>query len=391
LTQSDSIAVGWRLSSVSGWGVLGLNLVLQLLRMGRNPVLYFGPHRLDVDADVARKLQPLFARQAHLQALLDKIGVLDFDFPVLHALRNDFEPTLDDQVARGTRNLGLLAFEDTDIGAAAVARARTYDLMVFSSEWNRRIAEARGIAHSYVLYQGADRAVFHPRPHVERYPGRFVVFSGGKLEYRKAQDVVIAAFRAFHARHPEALLMLAWGNQWPGVMRTIARSPHIEGMPDSGEGGVLRIAPWLIRNGLPENSFVDLGMPPNRAMPEHLAAADVALFPNRCEPATNLMAMEAMACGVPAILARNTGQLDITGSDRCYELRRQGPVAPYEPYRGTEGWGEPDLDETIEALETAYRDAERRRRIGAAGAAAMEKFDWSAGIPAFVHTLDALA
>jgi glycosyltransferase involved in cell wall biosynthesis len=386
---SDSIAVGWRLSSVSGWGILGLNLVLQLQRMGRNPVLYMGPHRLDVDPEVAQKLKPLWARQTYLEEALTKLGLLEFDFPVLHALRNGFEPPLDDQVARGTRNLGLLAFEDTEIDAAAVARARTYDLMVFSSEWNRRIAAARGIEHSYVLYQGADLSLFRPRSRVERYPGRFVVFSGGKLEYRKAQDIVIAAFRTFRQRHPDALLMLAWGNQWPGVLRTIARSPHVEGAPEIGPDGTLRIGPWLARNGLPEGSFVDLGMPPNRAMPEHLACADVALFPNRCEPATNLVAMETMAAGLPAIVAPNTGQAEIAGA-HAITLTRQSPVAPYDMYRGTEGWAEPDLEETVEALETAYQDVALRTRLGAAGAKFVERFDWSIQVPNFVAQIDAL-
>ena len=35
--------------------------------------------------------------------------------------------------------------------------------------------------------------------------GLFVVFSGGKLEHRKGQDIVIAAMRNFTAAHPEAM------------------------------------------------------------------------------------------------------------------------------------------------------------------------------------------
>lgn len=40
-----NIGIGWRLSSVSGWGVYGLNLTLQLLNKGRTPVL--DPDALD--------------------------------------------------------------------------------------------------------------------------------------------------------------------------------------------------------------------------------------------------------------------------------------------------------------------------------------------------------
>lgn len=40
---------------------------------------------------------------------------------------------------------------------------------------------------------------------------------------------------------------------------------------------------------------------------EALAEADVALFPNRGEGGTNLMAMQAMASGVPTVLSANSG------------------------------------------------------------------------------------
>ena len=385
---SDNIAIGWRPSSLSGWGVYGTNLALQLKKQGRNPVLYMSPHRLDVDADALEILKPVLQRQPHLDELLQKVGVLDFDFPVLHALRNDFHPPLEDQVARGRPNVGVIFFEDTEISAEGLARARGYDLIVTGSTWNRRIAEARGLTNVVTVLQGVDTTLFRPQPRSAHLKDRFVVFSGGKLEYRKAQDVVIAAFRAFQSRHPEAFLMIAWGNQWPAIMPTIAQSNYIEGKPEQGADGVLNIGAWLERNGVPAGSYQDLGLAPNRAMPAFLASADVALFPNRCEAGTNLVAMEAMAAGIPSILAMNTGQLDIAGEDRCYPLHAQGPVAPYEPYGGTEGWGEPDLDETIATLEAAYADTARRQAIGAAGAAFMRTMDWSNQIAELAHRVD---
>ena len=391
MTGSGSIAVGWRPSSLSGWGVYGTNLLLQLKRLGRNPVLYLAPHRLNLDGEAAQILKPILQRQAHLDELLQKVGVLEFDFPVLHALRNDFHPPIEDQIARGKPNIGVIFFEDTQFSDAGLARARGYDLIVAGSEWNRKIAEARGLHHVVTVFQGVDTALFRPRPRSARFGDRFVVFSGGKLEYRKAQDVVIAAFRAFHAYHPEALLMFAWGNQWPAIMPTIARSSFVEGKPEERADGTLDVGAWLERNGIPAGAYVDLGMEPNRAMPEHLAAADVALFPNRCEPGTNLVAMEAMATGLPCILSLNTGQLDIAGADHCYELQRQGPVAPYDPYVGTEGWGEPDLDETIAALESAYNDGERRQALGRKGSDFMRKFDWSVQIAELVRRIDEIA
>ena len=387
---AGSIAVGWRPSSVSGWGVYGTNLVLQLLRLGRNPVLYLAPHLLDIDETAARALKPVLQRQAHLHSLLEKVGVLDLDFPVLHALRNDFMPPMSEQVARGSSNIGVIFFEDAHISDEGLARARGYDLIVAGSEWNRAVAAARGLPHVVTVLQGIDATLFHPRPRSARFADRFVVFSGGKLEYRKAQDVVIAAFRAFNARHPDALLMVAWGNQWPAIMTTIARSPYVEGTPNARADGTLDVGAWLECNGVPAGAYIDLGMTPNRAMPEHLAAADLALFPNRCEPGTNLVAMEAMAAGVPSILAINTGQRDIASDDHCYELTRQGSVEPYVPYSGTEGWGEPDVDEAVALMERAYADRSARIKIGRAGADFMHRFDWSNQIAELIIHVDAV-
>ena len=72
-------------------------------------------------------------------------------------------------------------------------------------------------------------------------------------------------------------------------------------------------------------------------------------------------------------------------------MTKQAPVAPYEPYGGTDGWGEPDLDEVVAALERAY-DARAVRDlpdgIGAAGAKFMGNLDWSHQITKLVAAVE---
>lgn len=388
--KPDSIAVGWRPSSLSGWGVYGLNLIHQLKLQGRNPVLYLSPHMLDAPVEWNEILQPVMQRQAHLGELLEKIGLLEFDFPVLHALRNDFEPPLSHQVAQGAKNIGVIFFEDTEFSDEGLDRARQYDLIVTGSSWNKEILEDRGLSHVVNVFQGIDDNVFHPQAKIDRYPSRFVIYSGGKLEYRKGQDVVIAAFREFRARHPEALLIFAWGNQWPGIMPTIANSAFVDGTPEITDDNQMLIDPWLMKNGLPKDSFINLGMPPNKDIAGHLAAADAAIFPNRCEPGTNLVAMEAMACGLPSIIAANTGQLDLIDGDNCYPLNRLSPVKPYPPYSGVEGWLEPTVEETVERLEEIFQNREEAKRRGEAGADHLKNFTWSKQIGHLLEHIDDL-
>jgi glycosyltransferase involved in cell wall biosynthesis len=98
---------------------------------------------------------------------------------------------------------------------------------------------------------------------------------------------------------------------------------------------------------------------------------DVALFPNRCEGGTNLVAMECMACGVPTILSANTGHLDLLKDGAALALADQRPI------RNLPGWRESDVQEIVAALETLYTDRARAAAYGAAGARQMAGLSWS--------------
>jgi glycosyltransferase involved in cell wall biosynthesis len=211
------------------------------------------------------------------------------------------------------------------------------------------------------------------------------VFSGGKLERRKGQDLVLLAFAAFAARHPDAVLVTAWHSPWPVTALTVNANPAIAPVQLTSEG---RLDPpaWAASNGVSAEHFIDLGVVPNHLMPRVLREMDVAVFPNRCEGGTNLVAMECMACGVPAIVASNTGHRDLIATGAAYSLRRQGPVPDGDG--GTEGWGESDIEEIVAGLEHFHANREKARRRGAAGAVAMQDWSWRNQI---VRLHDALA
>jgi len=136
-----------------------------------------------------------------------------------------------------------------------------------------------------------------------------------------------------------------------------------DGMPD--------IAAWVAANGIRAEQFLDLGVVPNALLPTILREADAALFPNRCEGGTNLVAMEAMACGVPTILSANTGHLDLIKDGTALALTEQRPI-PSAP-----GWRESNIDEIVVALETFYTDRTRAAAIGAAGATLLAGLTWT--------------
>jgi glycosyltransferase involved in cell wall biosynthesis len=390
VVNASSIVVGWRPSSVSGWGVYAQNLLCQIMEKGRNPILFLSPHLMDVTPDVADLLKPVLQKQAYLQDLLDKVGLLEFDYPVLHALRNDFKPSLADQTARGNKNIGITFFESTEISKEGFVRASEYDLIVTGSSWNKDILESRGLTNVANIFQGIDQKLFKPRKKDLKYEDRFVIYSGGKLEYRKAQDVVSIAFKEFQRIHTEALLIFAWENQWTKIMPTINESKFTRGHPDVTNDNLMLIDEWLIKNDLLDDTFVNLGMPPNKALPGYISAADMAIFPNRCEPGTNLMAMEAMAMGLPCVISANTGHLDLIAENRCYPLIDQTPVQPYPPYNEVEGWREPTIEETLMRMEEIYQDRTEARHRGAEATSFMSRFTWSNQIDHLLSEIDAL-
>jgi glycosyltransferase involved in cell wall biosynthesis len=292
---------------------------------------------------------------------------------------------------RGVRNAGIIFFEDTNFDASARERARSLDIIIAGSTWNAEVLRAAGFANVRCVQQGIDPTIFHPAPRSGLLADRFVVFSGGKLEYRKGQDLVVAAFRRFRERHPEALLVTAWHNAWPQLISDLDLAGHVSGTPRFNSEGLL-VTEWLDANGLPPEAVLDIGRTPNALMGAVVREADVALFPNRCEGGTNLVAMECIAAGVPTIVSANTGHLDLVATGGCIAVTRQAPVRPPTRfYKATEGWGESSIDEIVDALEKVYSGRQAASDAAIRGAAVMKDWTWPRQIDRLMQVLAPLA
>ena len=371
----SEIAIGWQVGTPSGWGMYGFNLAVELQALGVRPsVLMADPGQLT--GDQKAKIAPIVQEsKPYAQRLSD--GELAFPGPVLKAMSDDLGvPDLLNRVT-GQPDIGVVFFERGQHVQSAIDSARSaFPLIITGSTWNTEVLQAHGLTDVAFCPQGVNTKLFRPKEPSGRFGDRFVVFSGGKFEYRKAQDLVLAGFKAFRARHPDALLVTAWHNMWPQSVQTMALSPHIEGVPRVSDGR-LDLAPWMAANGLPEDAWIDLGVLSHAQTAELLADVDVALFPNRCEGGTNLVAMEAMACGVPVILSANTGHLDLIGPDRCYSLPFQIPLGEVANNPEWAGWGESVLGEIEAALEEAFTDQAGAKAKGAKASEFMQDWSWS--------------
>jgi glycosyltransferase involved in cell wall biosynthesis len=280
-----------------------------------------------------------------------------------------------------------MAFENTRFTPESFER-NEYDKVFTESAWNARLLRERGFDNIVDWTQGVDTSVFHPAPRRGVFENRFVIYSGGKLEYRKGQDLVVAAFQQFVRTHPDALLVAAWHNPWIEHALTMNRSPITSPLPVNAENKV-DVAQWLANEGLTPYQFVVLDYIPNSMAPAVLRECDVALFPNRAEGGTNLVAMECLACGVPSILAANTGQLDLVADVPCFPLREQAAVPHLAENYHTDGWGESSVDEIVATLHHVYTNRAEARAIGVRAAAAMDRWSWRSKVDLFATEIEA--
>lgn len=367
--MEQNIALTWQLSEVHGWGLVGVHTALYLVDQGRMPYLLEAPGMVTLRPDNRQKLEVLVDGYRQVSALWAKHGNRPLklhDCNVLHALANNFVPGPPTERFRGDRNVGVIAFEDTSLDSETLAAARSYDKVVVHSSYNQTLLTDRGITNVGCAFQGVDPSEMMLMPPSGRFGDRFVIFSGGKMEFRKAQDIVVAAFRRFHQRHSDSLLITAWHNPWPETAMDIAESPLTPIAPTI-DGGRVRITDWAVANGVPADGFLDLGFLGRQQIAGVLADCHAAIFPNRCEGATNLVAMEAMACGVPTILSANTGHLDLIRDGTCMALHDQRPLS--NPAGNRNGWGDSSVEEVVEHLETLYTDTAAARTCADKGMA----------------------
>lgn len=357
----------WTLTEIHGWGLLGTHTALYLLDRGTPPLLLDKPLLNTMRPEVRDRiatLVPAYERiSAVIQANAGKVVKFD-DVDIMHGLGNHLFAS-QSQHLQGRRNIGVIAFEDTTFNAEITARGRQYDFIVTHSLYNKQLLEDAGIPDVRLAWQGVDPAEIKALPRQHVFGDRFVVFSGGKLEYRKGQDIVLEAFKRFHARHPDSVLITAWQNMWPQTALSMADSPLTPVAPQiDAQANRVLIAKWAADNGLPADCFVDLGLLNRAQVAAALTESDVALFPNRCEGATNLVAMEAMAFGLPVILSNNTGHKDlIPEPDVCFALMDQRQIA--NPHGARTGWCDSSVEEAVAHLETVYSDRAEARRRGA--------------------------
>lgn len=195
-----------------------------------------------------------------------------------------------------------------------------------------------------VIPLGVDLEAFRPRDAaaaralIDVPAGSRVLLAVGRLEPLKGFDILVRAVAQLTIEE-EVLLLIAGGDE-----RATPERERLQAV--AREVGVERCVRFL-------------GAVPHEVLPAYYNAADVVVVPSFYE-SFGLVALEAMASGVPVVASR-VGGLVSTISDG-----RTGYLVPWrcpEPF--------------AEKLDLLLRNEPLRRSLGVAARASMERFAWA--------------
>lgn len=380
------IYLNFPVGGMHGWGVCGKYVALHLANLSplcllTNP---FTPE-LDLDELSRHELHRLLPSPTMAQQL-DLSRPVQLDGPLLAGAPQQLSPWMPN--LKGTRTVGYCFFETTTLLPGQIEFARQhYDHIATGSTWLTNLVRGFGVENVSTVIQGIDPAQFHPID-LERsfLRDRFVVFSGGKFEFRKGQDIVIRAFKVLQDRHPDAVLVYAWQNPLKPSFATMGCSPFIRFDASAGndDNGIRKI---LSDNGVDPARSVGVSARSHHAMASVYHNSDVGIFPNRAEGGTNLVLMEYLACGKPVIATASTGHADIVNRDNAMLLDAGDVVRLRDGEKLVTEWPQANLEQAIEQLEFAYQNRDATKRLAIRGSSDMQKLTWRHTAEAFVKLL----
>ena len=359
-----------------GWGLCGKHLVKEMA--GMTTVRYINP---DFDAKelgdemagyvIAGALAPAEEIDAMVSGSIETV-----DNPVLHAITDHRLKPWSVEL-KGSFNAGYTFFEVDRLSSQDIENGRKYfDVIVTGSTWCENILRRHGLDQVQTVIQGIDPQLFNSAgSEKELFLDRFVVFSGGKFELRKGQDIVIRAYKVLQDRHPDVMLVNAWYNPWQFSMQTMSGSPYIRCNFDQSDY-LSTVNAVLNANGIDLSRVVSVLPHPNAQMAKIYKNTDIGLFPNRCEGGTNLVLMEYMACGKPVIASYSSGHQDILTAQNSIRIQRLRQMQIQSGNKVQSVWDDPDLDEVIAHLEAAYQNRKPLRSIASRAAQDLSQLTW---------------
>ena len=375
------------LGSHFGWGVCGKYITLEMARLAPTRLLSEGFNAASVGDELDYYALTAVLPSAEEHTRISNVQGGRLDGPLLMTI-SDKSMRAKIPNLRGTRTVGYTFFEENVLPPDSIVTARqSYDHVAVGSSWCESALRQAGLTEVSTVVQGIDPSVFDPAPVERRYfHDKFVIFSGGKLELRKGQDIVVKAFKILQDKYRDVMLITSWFNAWRFSLETIRSSPHVRFTATANDHATM-VKQFLAENGIDVRRTINLPPQPNVTMARIYKQTDVGLFPNRCEGGTNLVLMEYMACGKPAIASFSSGHKDILTPQNALLLRSLKPITISHNQTPVATWDDPNLDEVVSYLEFAYANRDSLRPIGKQAGEDLSRFTWRRTAEQFLSEL----
>jgi glycosyltransferase involved in cell wall biosynthesis len=260
----------------------------------------------------------------------------------------------------GAWRVGMVVWETTRLPAVKAERVRALDEVWTPSEWGRRLLVENGVDEKRVrvVPEGFDPNVFHPaeRARSDGEPFRFL--SVGRWSERKGIDDLVRAYcEEFAPDEAVELVLHCWCPYQPRFdMR--AR--------------IARIAP-------PRHPPIVPSMPlPAAQLADLYRLADAYVLPMRGE-GWGLPIVEAMACGLPAIVTNYSAPVDYLSESIAYPLRVEKMIEVRDPFfyePGVGQWAQADVEHLRFLMRHVFENREEAREKGLLAAETMHR-DWT--------------
>ena len=404
----------WRVDPFTGWGVFGQNLAKYAALHGHRVSNFIAPPDISGINPLDKDIFTRFYRQSYedFKQVEAKGSLTDPQacfFIALSGNWKEYAKRLEDSKAvKGSIPVGVIAFENITPPPEAVALMnQKLAGVICVSEINQRVLQEHGVKNTATIIQGVATDIFSPSlvaPPIDLSGNNpFYIFSGGKLEIRKAQDVVTKAFREILKSIPQAVLVTAWHSSYgKGLLERFNGQKTLEHpfVYDS-ETERLDVVASLEANGISSERVIDLGPVENPDFAAIHRNMHCALFLSKFEGGTNLPAMETIASGVPTVLSAASGHLDLLNISPSltpfavsqsvmpsFVDQGSGQILSLDQVPRFKGWFFPTVSETVKVIDKIYKNYDWARSLALKSAQDLAHYSWYRQIGAMIDQAD---
>jgi glycosyltransferase involved in cell wall biosynthesis len=273
----------------------------------------------------------------------------------------------------GRYRIGFTMLEVDRLPPAWVEVCNQLDEVWTPSQWGAEVFQASGIKRPiYVVPLGVDLARFKPGPPRKHLSARTVFLSVFEWGPRKGWEVLLRAYRAAFRPDDNVLLVLKIDSRVP------ATNPAQE------------FAPLLPTPSPPVALIYNQPLQVEQLV-ELYQGADCFVLPTRGE-GWCMPALEAMACGVPAIVTAWSGSQAFLNEQVGYPLPISGLIETNQPhpYYRNARWAAPDEEALVELLRRVHTHRAEARSKGQAAAIAAQAWSWENAVQVIMARLKQL-